>query len=364
MNVHVLRGWALAAAFGVVSIAACGGEDGPGASGGDLDGGGGSSGGGSSGAGSSSGGSTELTPVPREKFAEEMAKAMCEGLEACCRNDGLGYDPNACAESMKNGELEKLEQQLSSPDLVYDPLGGAACIEVARLVNQLCAAPSSSVPDFSATSDEVYARTMQMYALCPRFATGPKQPGEACAYGTCAVPDNAFATYCATPTDRPEVTQTECWLVLSGREGDPCDTEPVTPIWRMCTLDTSPTTAPRSEKEALERALVCDETSKRCVRAASLAAMPGESCAEKRCFRGACDAGICVERAVGESCETNGECVRGANCRDRRCVAGLPDGTACTQDGPKCLGKCNAAGRCAPEATGTANKQRCEGAEQ
>jgi hypothetical protein len=224
--------------------------------------------------------------------------------------------------------------------------------------------PGGADPLTVCTGDELLTY-LSNSTLCQRFATGAGKPGEPCTTGTCAAPGDS-QPQCAPPIDHEDAGGPQCWLITHVAEGEACDFDPVTPVWRTCAQPTPTLPTTQAERDEVSKAYVlCDPDTLRCTRIGDIGALPGESCAVKRCVQGKCDdaSKTCVLAALGRACEGSNVCDTTADCVADVCVARLADGAACEDDGPECLGTCRDH-VCGPASSGNATKQRCEGLEQ
>lgn len=350
-----------ASAVTVSTVAACGGDEpaGPGA-----DGGASTSSSGAS--GTSPAADAALAPLPREQFADAVYDALCSGLEACCRNAGYDYVEGACDAAVRGdagAAFGSFVDQLNDPTTIYDPRAAAACVQTLKANNRLCTLPSIADPVESGLA--LLSVLGDSSTGCMKAVTGPKQPGEPCEPGQCAVPADAYLVVCGPLAPKGPAV---CRVSRLAGEGAACDDpEQHGAELRQCG-DTS-AVVPRTAAELralIENGLSCDQGT--CKRTSSLLAKENEPCGDGRdCgFQLTCHqtSKICVPEAqLDQPCEAV-LCTDGTTCDSTRktCKAQAADGTSCAEVGVECVGDCNAKKICAPKYSGIANAQTCHGA--
>lgn len=356
------------ASAAVLSLAACGGDE---ASGSDPSEAGTSSGTPGASSGTASGGAP-LTPIPKEKFLEELAKASCEGMQQCCQLADYPYVEGACEETLNGSTNAGAAAALNDPDVTYDALAAAECIALARHFNDACSWREGQRPQ----ADEV--PTWEQSMACQRVLTGRKQQGEPCEYGECALvePTTGFAQTACAPAakDAPATCQS---LVLQTQVGAPCD-----PLdsgnssqfvsRRVCYVTEAglATLAQGNDEQVdpyqlqlrvYEETLLCRDGS--CQRYGDVVGRLNGPCGDDDLCEVTADCrnGTCVARVgEGQSC-AEVECTLEWNCDDttKICTVRKANGAACTDEDECSGGEC-VNGRCSPP--NPATRERCGGA--
>lgn len=257
--------------------------------------------------------------IPRERFAAELAAATCDGIAACCEQDGNPYDEAGC----RAARLESTS--LPAPDLAleYDPDAAAACVQTYRTVLATCASGGFSGGGCS----DVFRPTLKNGERCRSYEECIGTPPFA--YGLCLP---------AGPAEPAVCTKVEASPARS-RVGDVCG--------GTCRIYDGEAFCDRIFARDgacfVDDGLVCSPSSASCTPlpvageecAFSTSCAPGLVCAPTDCRDGSCT-GVCRELLpVGAACEpyTGDVCVDGAVCVEVGCSA------------ESCQGECRPVGR-------------------
>lgn len=271
---------------------------------------------------SSGGGGTNATPVAKENFAGELAKALCTNIGPCCQQAGYTHDAAKCT-----ALLEGVYKNMVAGAVQYDAQKGGECVAYAASIVKNCGAEPAEGP-----CDGVVAGTIPEGGKCQTSAE-------------CIVP----------PKGDADCDNGVCVQVPRGKAGDGCS--------GTCTESGSTTTCGgggTSGGNALcftNDGLACGADGK----CAALAKV-GETCTGDDCVAAAyCDYSSekCVTRAaIGGACQDSQQCAAGAHCAADKCAAAKPDGAACVDWDECASGDCEA-GKCGPQ--GLASPQLCSG---
>jgi hypothetical protein len=75
-------------------------------------------------------------PVPSNSFATSFASTFCDSIAACCRQ--AGYDPSSCRATLEPLLTASANLRLSSPNVVYDEVVAANCLNAERAALVAC----------------------------------------------------------------------------------------------------------------------------------------------------------------------------------------------------------------------------------
>jgi hypothetical protein len=273
---------------------------------------------------STEGGGTNAAPVAKEKFAGELAKAVCTNIGPCCQQAGYTHDAVKCTAS-----LEGLYQNMVAGNVLYDAQKGGNCIAYAAGAMKNCDDDPAPGP-------------------CESVATGTVPDGGKCAASAECIGPPGGDAYCNDGV---------CVQTPRGKLGDGCS--------GTCTEAGSSTSCSGGSGGAsggnalcyTNDGFVCGSEGK----CAPLAPI-GEACTEGGCVATAyCQypSEKCVSRvAVGGACEISNECAEGAYCTAGKCATTKLDGAGCEEWEECASGKCEAA-KCG--SSGMVSSQVCSG---
>lgn len=247
--------------------------------------------------GSTDGGGTNATPIAKEQFAGELARAVCNNIGSCCQQAGYPHDPTQCA-----ALLEGMYKNMTAGAVQYDPQKGGECVAYAASMVKAC----SDAPD---------------PGPCENVAVGTVPAGGKCTSSAeCIAPAGGDAG----------CNDGVCVQQPRGKLGDGCSS--------TCTEDGNTTSCSGGMGGAssgnascfTNDGLVCRDDGK-----CGAAAKVGETCSYDDCVASAyCDmsAEKCVARvAVGGACTGEGQCADGAYCDGAKCATEKPQGAPCVE---------------------------------
>jgi hypothetical protein len=255
-----------------------------------------------------------LAPATAEdRFAQDLAKAACSGVETCCAARKLGAFDEPTCEKLVRGTLDGMQRlRKESGGGALDPKQADACLALVRRYGGSCLDPEQALGALD-------------HSPCDELFSGGFAPGKPCqANEECAAPGNATRAFCGDGHTcealRPAALGEAC-------AGD-CDAE-------ACAEPPKGTTANAIEADCDARSnLTCDAATKTCRTRAAI----DEPCDKNRaCTSGAfCRAGKCAAKGAlasscadaVDACSSELVCDRGS----KTCVAKKQNGQSCSED--------------------------------
>ncbi|MBI3206860.1 MAG: hypothetical protein HYZ29_35315 [Myxococcales bacterium] len=247
--------------------------------------------------GSTDGGGSSATPVAKEDFPAELARAVCNNIGSCCQQAGYVHDAAKCATL-----LEGMYGKMTTGAVQYDAQKGGECVAYAVTVVQKCGADAEPGPCGSVTTGTIPAGgKCQSSAEC----IAPSGGDADCNDGVCVQQPRGKAGDGCSGTCTEDGNTTMCSGGMGGTSGGSA----------ICYTNDG---------------LVCRQDGK-----CGAAAKVGEPCSYDDCVTDAyCDmsAEKCVARvAVGGSCTGDDQCADGAYCAGSKCVDEKPQGATCAE---------------------------------
>ncbi len=256
------------------------------------------------------GGSTPAGSIPESEFVDRMVAVYCEGLGACCQNQGLAFDAALCDAGAP--QLFGPRGSFCEPGSTYDIQAAGACFEESKSYVSSCGTLGVRWP-----------------AACNRICVGTLPVGAACREHEQCAPTSSGPALCDLSVSMDDGV---CAPVVRGRLGDTCaaSCEGSECFWHS-RLVPGGETVPGNDVCYAEDGLYCGNWT--------------------------CEA---LEE-VGATCGVD-TCVRSAYCTMAGvCEAKQPAGASCTRP-DECLGACDrATGLCVGENGFAATTELCAG---